>query len=70
MQNKCIKCGAQLTPDDIGATKKLINRGSTEFLCIKCLADKFGVTEERIREKIEYWRETGCMLFAAKPEKR
>ncbi len=64
MQNNCVKCGKPLSPDDIGASKKLINRGMTEnFLCTACLAEKFGVTEERIKEKIEYWRESGCLLF-------
>jgi hypothetical protein len=37
-----------------------------DFLCISCLAEKYGVTVERILEKIEYWRESGCMLFAPK----
>ena len=69
MQNKCVKCGKPLTSDDIGASKKLINRGMTEnFLCVCCLAEKYGVTEERIREKIEYWRESGCLLFAQNSE--
>jgi hypothetical protein len=67
MQNKCVICGADLTPDDIGASRKLINRGmDKDFLCISCLAEKYGVTVERILEKIEYWRESGCMLFAPK----
>jgi len=65
MQNNCIKCNRALCGDDIGATKKLINRGSTEFMCISCLAKKYGVTEERIKEKIEEWRASGCALFAA-----
>lgn len=64
MQNNCIKCGAALSCDDAGATKKLINRGAVEFMCIPCLAKKFGVTEERIKEKIEFWRKSGCALFA------
>lgn len=65
MQNNCVKCGASLSPDDIGASKKLINRGMTEnFLCVACLAEKHGVTVERINEKIEEWRESGCLLFA------
>lgn len=65
MQNNCVKCRKALTPDDIGASKKLINRGMTnDFLCVSCLAEKYGVTEERIREKIEEWRENGCLLFA------
>jgi uncharacterized protein YlaI len=63
MQNKCIKCASDISPDDIGATKKLINRGITEFMCIPCLAEKFGITEEKLREKIEQWRESGCLLF-------
>lgn len=62
--HNCEKCGVLLTPDDIGATKKLINRGMTEgFMCIPCLAERYGVSEERLHEKIEYWRSTGCLLF-------
>ncbi len=68
MQNKCVKCGSDILSDDIGATKKLINRGTTEFLCISCLAEKFGVSEAKIQEKIEYWRESGCLLFASNKE--
>lgn len=59
----CIKCGAILKNDDIGATKKLINRGATEFLCIPCLAAHFNVNEELIRIKIEEYRAYGCSLF-------
>ena len=66
MQNKCILCDSQLRNDDMGATKKLINRGTTEYMCIPCLAKKFGVAEELLLEKIEYWRESGCTLFAPK----
>ncbi len=69
MQTDCAKCGKLLSNDDIGASKKLINRGMTEgFLCAACLGKKFGVTEERILEKIEYWREGGCLLFAKKTQ--
>ncbi len=67
MQNNCVICGSILTADDIGASKKLINRGMTQdFLCVTCLAEKYGVSVDLIREKIEYWRESGCMLFATK----
>lgn len=65
MQNNCFNCGKELSSDDIGASKKLLNRGMTEnFLCVSCLAEKHGVTVARIREKIEEWRESGCLLFA------
>lgn len=67
MQSNCAKCNRLLDSDDIGASKKLINRGMTEGFCCKaCLAKEFGVTEERITEKIEEWRESGCLLFTQK----
>lgn len=67
--NRCIKCGASLTWDDVGAHKKLINRGAEEFYCIPCLADYLGVTTETVRNKIEEFRAAGCMLFPPKGEK-
>ncbi len=60
---ECICCGKALSRNDVGATKKLINRGAEEFLCIPCLAQKFKVSEDLIYKKIEEWREQGCMLF-------
>ena len=59
----CIHCGAPLSFNDIGATKKFINRGCTEFMCRKCLAEKLKVSEELINEKIEYFKQQGCTLF-------
>ena len=58
-----MKCGAELCNDDIGITKKLINRGATEFMCIHCIAEYFGVSEELISKKIEEYRAYGCSLF-------
>ena len=47
----CMRCGASLTGEDIGAHKKLINRGATAFLCIDCLAEKAGgASAERLKE--------------------
>ncbi len=63
MDSKCSKCGCTLTPDDIGATKKFINRGATEFFCLDCLAERFKVTRAYLEEKIEYLRKSGCTLF-------
>lgn len=59
----CMKCSKELTHNEIGAHKKFINRGSTEFLCKGCLADKLGVTVQDIDEKIEQFRQQGCTLF-------
>ena len=59
----CVKCGAKLEKDDVGAHKKLIDRGAASFMCVKCLAAHFEVPEQKIREKIEEFRAQGCLLF-------
>ena len=63
MNETCVKCGAVLDKDDIGAHKKLVNRGAQSFMSVKCLALHFDVPEQRIREKIEEFRAQGCLLF-------
>lgn len=51
MNAKCTQCGKALVNDDIGATKKLINRGAESFLCVECLAAYFKVEPALIRKK-------------------
>ncbi|MBR5871193.1 MAG: hypothetical protein IKZ09_09165 [Clostridia bacterium] len=62
MEN-CKSCGRELDRDAIGLTKKLINRGATEFLCIPCLAKKFDMTEAECKTLIAHFRDAGCHLF-------
>ncbi len=59
----CKKCGKELTPDEIGATKKLVNRGAAVYYCLDCLAEAFEITREDIEKKIVYFKEMGCTLF-------
>ena len=59
----CKTCGREVTRDEIGLTKKLINRGATEFLCMTCLAEKFDMTEAECQTLIDHFREAGCHLF-------
>lgn len=61
--SRCVKCGKELNPIDVGLSKKLINRGATEFLCKACLAEKFAVTEALLDEKVRAFRAAGCVLF-------
>ncbi|MBO2516513.1 MAG: hypothetical protein CW338_04435 [Clostridiales bacterium] len=63
---RCRTCGAPLSADEIAVTKKLINRGATEYMCVSCLARWFEVKEDDIRERIEYFRASGCTLFEKK----
>ena len=62
----CIRCGKTLTYNEIGLHKKLIHRGAQEFLCIECLGKHFGVSTERLEEKIRQFQEVGCTLFLPK----
>jgi len=60
---KCHDCGQALTRDEIGLSKKLINRGTQTFFCVHCLARNFHVPEDTLRQMIERFREAGCSLF-------
>lgn len=59
----CKECCRPLTHDEVAVTKKLINRGATEFMCTDCLARYFEVKPQDIEERIRHFRETGCTLF-------
>ena len=61
--SKCKNCDKMLTPDEIGLTKKLINRGSTEFYCMECLAEIFKCDIPLLQKKVEQFRKQGCALF-------
>ena len=63
MLSRCAVCGREIERDEIGLTKKLINRGTTTYLCMECLAKKFEVTVEDLEKKIVEFREMGCTLF-------
>ena len=59
----CKACGRPLTSDEVAVTKKLINRGATEYMCISCLARHFEVTKADIEERILHFKQMGCTLF-------
>lgn len=59
----CMKCHKQLTLNEIGLHRKLVNRGSKEYLCITCLGGHFNIAEENLRQMIEQFKQAGCSLF-------
>ena len=61
---RCYVCGkVPLTKDEIGLTKKIIDRKTTTFYCLSCLAEYLEVTEEELLAKIEEFKDEGCALF-------
>lgn len=63
-EKKCYVCGkAPLSKDEIGLTKKLINKSASNFYCIDCLADYLEVTVNELSAKLEEFKEEGCTLF-------
>lgn len=61
---KCYACGkTPLTKNEVGLTKKLIDKKSTTFYCIDCLAEYLEVATEELEAKIEEFKEEGCTLF-------
>lgn len=64
LEKKCYVCGkTPLTKDEIGLTKKLINKKATSFYCLSCLAEYLEVTEEELLAKVEEFKNEGCTLF-------
>ncbi len=61
---ECSSCWkSPLTKDEIGASKKLLGTNTDQFYCIDCLAAYLDVTPEIINEKIQAFKEDGCVLF-------
>ena len=64
MKNKqCYVCGKELSKNEIGLTRKLIDDKAESFYCLPCLAEYLEVTEEELLAKIEEFKEEGCKLF-------
>lgn len=60
----CHVCGKEpLTKNEIGLTKKLLNRDAKAFFCLSCLAEYLEVDEDYLREKVQDFKDEGCTLF-------
>lgn len=60
----CAACGRDLTRDEEGLSRKLINRGATTLYCLDCLGDMFRLSRNQLQELIEHFRAAGCTLFS------
>ena len=63
MEDFCKNCGRKLRTDEIAMNKKMISRELESFMCISCLAKEFKVKEDKLKEKIAYFKKIGCTLF-------
>ena len=60
----CTSCGKfPLSKDEIGISKKLLGEDIRDCYCIDCLSAYLEVTTEEIQEKIQMFKEDGCILF-------
>ena len=63
-RHSCYVCGKEpLTKDEIGISRKRIDKKTSRFYCIPCLAEQFEITEEELLAKIEEFKAEGCTLF-------
>lgn len=64
MNKECLACGKKaLSKDTIAINKKLLGLDISKYYCMDCLADYLGCTVEDLLEKIEDFKEEGCVLF-------
>lgn len=59
----CKDCNRALTKDEVGLTRKLVERDSKVFYCLDCLAARYKVDTDWLRDKIEDFKYQGCTLF-------
>lgn len=65
MESKvCYICGKEnLSKNEIGLTKKLLDRNAKRFYCLNCLAEYLEVDAEFLLERVEEFKSQGCTLF-------
>lgn len=63
-KRSCYVCGKEsLSKNEIGLTKKLLDKNAKCFYCLDCLAAYLEVDTEFLLAKVEEFKEQGCTLF-------
>lgn len=60
---KCMYCDKSITKLDTGLSMKFYGRNTNKFVCIKCMAKQFNVTQKELRERAKEFKNDGCTLF-------
>lgn len=60
----CYVCGKEkLSKNEIGLTKKILDKNAKCFYCLYCLAEYLEVDTDFLLEKVEEFKMQGCTLF-------
>ncbi|MDR1603642.1 MAG: hypothetical protein LBS10_02465 [Gracilibacteraceae bacterium] len=63
-KKNCYVCGKEsLSKNEIGLTKKLLDKNSKRFYCLDCIAEYLEVDTEFLFAKAEEFKDEGCTLF-------
>jgi hypothetical protein len=63
-KKSCYVCRREaLSKNEIGLTKKLLDKEPKRFYCLDCLAKYLEIDTEFLLAKIEEFKEQGCTLF-------
>ena len=62
----CKICGRQLTKDEQGLNKKILEGDVKNDLwrCLSCMSEYLECEQDELREKIEEFKAEGCKLFS------
>lgn len=60
---QCIYCNKDLDKDEIALSKKMLGKNTKQYLCLDCLSEYLNTDREMLIEKIEQFKEEGCILF-------
>lgn len=65
MESKfCYVCGKEnLSKNEIGLTKKLLDSTANRCYCFDCLAEQLEVDTEFLFERVKEFKSQGCILF-------
>lgn len=60
---RCMCCGKKLKKDDVAATMKFYGRLVESFKCCGCIAKDLGIKTKEVKDKLKFFKESGCDLF-------
>ena len=64
MKKSCYICDKEaLSKNEIGLTKKLLDKDSKRFYCLDCLAEHLEVDTEFLLDRVDEFKEQGCIFF-------